>query len=49
MTKTLTHVEIAQYEAEARRLRAETLREMGKSFGAWFRGLFGGHAHAHRA
>tara|TARA_Y100000815_G_scaffold125131_1_gene112871 strand:- start:147 stop:302 length:156 start_codon:yes stop_codon:yes gene_type:complete len=46
MTKKLTHIEIAQIEAEARKLRAVAMRDMVQGFGAWLRGLVGGHAGA---
>ncbi|SFH76664.1 RSP_7527 family protein [Albimonas pacifica] len=46
MTKKLTHIEIAQIEADARRLRAVAMRDMVLGLGAWLRGLFGGHAGA---
>ena len=51
MTKTVTYVEIARIENEARALRAAAMRDMVHATGAWLRGLFGGHAAAgaHRA
>ncbi|MDF2234053.1 hypothetical protein P2H44_15945 [Albimonas sp. CAU 1670] len=51
MTNTVTHVEIAKIENDARRLRAAAMRDMVHGLGAWLRGLFGGQhaAGAHRA
>lgn len=51
MTKTITHIEIAEVEAQARRMRAETMRAMWVGVANWFKGIFGGQsAHgAHRA
>ena len=47
----MQQIDVFEIEAEARKLRANAMRDLAHAFGGWLRGLFGHHdaAGAHRA